>query len=58
MALEDTLLNYGILGIWTVTLLIERRQFQNKVAGLIENNTIALTKCSDAMNSCPYKEKK
>ena len=63
MALEDTLLTYGPLGAWTLWLLYlqlntmkEQKEERLRMSVLIENNTIALTKCSDAMNTCPIKE--
>lgn len=37
--IEDQLINYGVLGIWTATLLIDRYKFQNKLGKVIEENT-------------------
>ena len=37
------LMNYGVLGLWTVTLMIDKWMFQKKMQKLIEDNTAALT---------------
>lgn len=42
--IEEVLMNYGILGIWTFTLLVERYNSNHNIRKTIENNTIALTK--------------
>jgi len=58
MALEDTLFQYGILGLWTIWLLYRENLYTTKIENLISNNTIALTKCADAMSTCPLKNQK
>lgn len=65
MALEDMLLIYGPLGIMVVWFMWRTKKQDDaedaraeRMATLIENNTVALTKCADAMNSCPYKNQK
>jgi len=43
--LEDQLiLNYGVLGVWTASMLYERYGFQRKILSVIERNTIALNR--------------
>ena len=41
--LEDQLVNYGILGFWTLSLLAEKYKFQKEMKKVIEDNTKALT---------------
>jgi len=55
--IEDVLIQYGVLGIWTVSLLAEkfttqktRKESDDKIAKLVENNTVALTTTSIAIN--------
>ena len=43
MALEAELINYGVLGIWTFSLLIDKYKSQKKMQEVIENNTAILT---------------
>lgn len=57
--IENELLNFGVLGLWTMfnisTILYYRKQEQeqqNRLIDVIENNTIALTKVHEAMRSC------
>lgn len=42
--IEEQLIQYGVLGIWTASLLLDRWRNQIKLNKVIENNTIALTK--------------
>lgn len=43
--LEDQLLlNYGVLGVWTISMLYERYGFQKKMIAVIERNTFALNR--------------
>jgi hypothetical protein len=37
------LMNYGVLGLWTLTLMLDKWAFQKKMQKLIEDNTSALT---------------
>ena len=69
--IEEVLIQYGVLGVWTVSLLAEkfttqktRKESDDKIAKLVENNTVALTTTSIAINeikdvisSCPSKRK-
>ncbi len=41
--IEETLINYGVLGIWTLSLLIDRYKTQKQITTVIENNTKTLT---------------
>lgn len=47
--IEATLLNYGVLGIWTLTMLFERYKWQKDIKEVIENNTLVLTKVYGAV---------
>ena len=38
------LANYGILGLWTATLLWEKYKFHKEMKRVIQDNTNALTK--------------
>ena len=38
------LMNYGILGIWTATLLYDKWKFQKDMKRVIQDNTNALNK--------------
>ena len=51
--IEEALMQYGVLGLWTITLLGERFLFNKKMSSVIENNTIAITKVYEVMNNCP-----
>ena len=42
--IEETLLNYGILGLWTLTLLIEKYKFNKEMKDVIKENTEMLIK--------------
>ena len=44
------LLNYGALGLWTLTLLYQQLTFQKKIQEAQTANTIALTKVYELMN--------
>ena len=64
----EKLMSYGVLGLWTSVLLIEkiytkkREAYQKKIderkeeklVNVIENNTIALTKDSETRRLCPH----
>ena len=41
--IEDQLVNYGILGIWTLTLLYDKYNIQKRFLTVIENNTKELS---------------
>lgn len=40
--IEETLMNYGVLGLWTLTLIIERATTTKKLSKVIEDNTTAI----------------
>lgn len=46
------LVNYGVLGLWTTTLLVQTYKYQKETKKLIENNTIALTKVYEVISLC------
>ena len=48
--IEEALAQYGILGLWTASLIIERVTFQNKIKEVIDNNTAILSVISDRMH--------
>jgi|TARA_Y100000310_G_C20693411_1_gene823844 hypothetical protein len=50
--IEQYLMQYGVLGAWTLTLLGERYVYNKKMQKMIENNTIALTKVHEVMKQC------
>ena len=50
--IEEQLLVYGPLGLWTATLLAERIYYNQKVNNVIENNTIAITQIKEVMKQC------
>lgn len=50
--IEDALIQYGVLGLWTISLLTERYIYNKKMAALIENNTIACTKVYEIISKC------
>ncbi len=47
--IEETLINYGVLGLWTVTLLIDKIKFQKKMISVVESNTKALVLIKERM---------
>ncbi len=42
--IEETLMNYGILGLWTATLLVEKYKFNREMKDTIKANTEMLIK--------------
>ena len=42
--IEEVLANYGVLGLWTVTLLAEKYKFHREMKGVIKENTEMLIK--------------
>ena len=50
--IEDVLLNYGVLGLWTLSLLYERYRTQKQLKSVIERNTEALIKVHESINYC------
>lgn len=51
--IEETLAQYGILGVWTLTLLYNSYKYQSETKQLIKNNTIAMTKVYEVVKTCP-----
>lgn len=45
--IAETLLNYGVLGLWTISLIYEKISFQKKLQGVISKNTEMLIKVND-----------
>jgi len=56
MAFEDSLLQYGALGVMVFYLMWKDTQFTSKYSQVIDNNTIALTKVAERLEDCPYKK--
>lgn len=50
--IEQALMQYGVLGVWTLTLLYERFNYNKTMKSLIENNTIALVQVKDNIIKC------
>lgn len=48
----EILLNYGVLGLWTLSLIVEKLQFQGKISALIQNNTEAFIKVYEVITKC------
>jgi len=42
--IEEYLLNYGVLGVWTLTLIYEKITFQKQMKDLIDRNNRLLSK--------------
>jgi hypothetical protein len=53
--IESALINYGALGIWTLTLLGERYFYNKDMKKIVQNNTIALTKNYEVIKECQRK---
>lgn len=56
MILEEYLLNYGVLGIWTIFNILtityyrkHQEKQEDKLINVIENNTVAFTKVYEAL---------
>ena len=63
MVLEESLAQYGALGLWTVfnigliMYLIKRNDSSDeKNRETINNNTAALAEIKEVLRSCPYKK--
>ena len=48
--IESTLMNYGVLGIWTITLLLDKYKSQEQMKKIISKNTEALNKLRIKLN--------
>lgn len=44
--IEDVLLQYGVLGAWTVSMLYERYTTQKRILAVIEKNTKVINEIS------------
>lgn len=53
--LESGLVQYGVLGLWTLSLLFEKVNFHKKQNKLIENNTKALVEFKMVSENCRLK---
>jgi len=42
--IEQALLNYGVLGMWTITLIVERYKWQKSLSTAVNNLTRAIEK--------------
>ena len=42
--IEDALMNYGVLGLWTMTLIIERYKWQRSLTTAVNKLTTAIEK--------------
>lgn len=47
--IEEHLLNYGVLGLWTLSLLYRQITFQKDMQTAIRNSTITITKAHEVM---------
>ena len=47
--IEEALANYGVLGIWTLTLLADKWYSQKSMKKVIEANTSALIRVHDCL---------
>lgn len=50
--IESELINYGVLGLWTLSLLYERYTFGKNMRKVIEENTRALIYNYQILNKC------
>lgn len=50
--IEDQLINYGVLGLWTLTLLVERYRSRQEFKDLVKNNTTALIRVHEVISKC------
>ena len=42
--IEQQLLNYGVLGLWTITLIVERYKWQQSLTRAVNRLTLAIEK--------------
>jgi len=50
--IESYLLNYGILGVWTATLLVERYKYNKDMKTVIKTNSDVMTKVQMTIQKC------
>jgi len=53
--IEQVLLNYGVLGLWTASLLWKEKTFEKRMIKIIERNTEALNHVSTIVKRCRRK---
>ena len=53
--IEEQLINYGVLGVWTISLLVERWKHNKDMVRVVQNNTTAITKVYEVMQKCKKK---
>lgn len=49
---QELLLNYGVLGVWTITLLYDRYITQKQMKNVIERNTEAIGHVYRIIDKC------
>jgi hypothetical protein len=42
--IEQSLMNYGVLGLWTLTLIVERYKWQRSLTTAVDRLTAAIEK--------------
>jgi len=42
--IEQSLINYGVLGLWTITLIVERYKWQASLTAAVKSLTAAIEK--------------
>lgn len=50
--IEEALLNYGVLGLWTFSLVYEKITFQKQMKQIIVDNTSALKNVHNVIKKC------
>lgn len=50
--IEEYLLNYGVLGLWTISLLYKQYIFDKQLMGVIEKNTEVLSHVKEVITKC------
>jgi hypothetical protein len=50
--IEEALIQYGVLGLWTMTLLLDKLRFQKEMKDIIRNNTEAFIRHSEIIKKC------
>lgn len=55
--IEEALIQYGVLGLWTISLLVQQYKNQKDTTLIIENNTKALIRVYEVIHKCPGSNK-
>lgn len=50
--IEEQLLNYGVLGLWTISLLYRQLVRDKQLNRIVDNNTRAMVRVYEVMNKC------